>query len=133
MWGLKFRGGGIQCDAYGIRYHWWSGLFIISEIHVCFLFFLLSWAVQSSASRNSLVEALLLPGCLCIVVLVYNPVLVLLYLVNFLFFGSAQPSLSEILLCSLLSYSCCSLLLSGTPSSRAVHLRSSLPPQCYDC
>ena len=91
--------------------HWWSGLFIISIIHVCFLLFLLSWALQSLASRNSLFQALLLPVCLYIVVLVYNPILLPLLLVNFLFLGSAEPSLSEMLLCTLLSYRCYSLLL----------------------
>ena len=56
--------------------HWWSGVFIISVIHVCFLLFLLSWAVQSPTNRNSL----LLPVGLYIVALVYNPLLLPLFL-----------------------------------------------------
>ena len=91
--------------------HWWSGVFIISVIHVCFLLFLLSWALQSPTSRNSLFQALLVPVCLYIVVLVYNPLLLPLFLVNFQVLGSAEPSLSKMLLCTLLSYRCCSLLL----------------------
>ena len=90
--------------------HWWSGVFIIIVIHVCFLLFLLSWALQSPTSRNSLFQALLLPVCLYIVVLVYNPLLLPLFLVNFMVLGSAEPSLSKMLLCTLLSYRCCSLL-----------------------
>ena len=68
-----------------------------------------------------------------IVVLVYNPVLLPLFLVNFLVLGSAEPSLSKMLLYTLLSYRCYSLLLQGTPSSQAIHVRSSLPSQYYDC
>ena len=89
----------------------WSGVFIISVIHVCFLLSMLSWALQSPTSRNSLFRALLLPFCLSIVVLVYNPLLLPLFLVNFLVLGFAEPSLSKMLLCTLLSYKCCSLLL----------------------
>ena len=89
---------------------WWSGLFITSVIHGCFMLFLWSWALLSLASRNSLFRALLLPVCLYIVVLVYNLVLVPLFLVNFMFLGSAEPTLSDLLLCTLLSYRCCSLL-----------------------
>ena len=74
------------------------------------MMFVSSWALQSPASRNSLFHALLLPVCLYIVVLVYNPVLLPLFLVNFMFLGSAEPSLSEMLLCTLLLYKYCSLL-----------------------
>ena len=55
--------------------HWWSGVFIIIVIHVCFLLFLFSRALQSPASRNSPFQALLLSVCLYIVVLVCNPLL----------------------------------------------------------
>ena len=55
--------------------HWWSGLFIISVIHGCFMLFVSSWALHSPTSRNSLFHALLLPVCWYTVVLVYNPVL----------------------------------------------------------
>ena len=79
-------------------------------IHGCFLLFLLSWALQSTTSKNSLLYALLLYVCMYIVVLVYNPVLLPLFVVNFLVLGSAEPSLSKMLLCTLLSYRCCSLL-----------------------
>ena len=89
---------------------WLSGLFIISVIHGCFMLFLSSWALQSPANSYSLFHAPLLPVCLYIVVLVYNPVLLPLVLVNFMFLGSAGPSLSEMPLCTLLSYRCCSLL-----------------------
>ena len=89
---------------------WWSGLFIIGVIHGCFMLFLLSWALQSPGSRNSRFQALLLPVWLYIVVLVYNPVLLPLFLVNFMFLGSAEPNLLEMPLCTLLSYRCCSLL-----------------------
>ena len=99
----------MRCLLYPLP-HWWSGLFIISVIYGCFMLFLSSWALQSPASRNSLFQALLLPVCLYIVVLVYNPVLLPLFLVNFMFLGSAEPGLSEMLLCTLLSYRCCSLL-----------------------
>ena len=34
--------------------HWWSGVFIITVIHGCFLLFLLIWTLQSPTSRNSL-------------------------------------------------------------------------------
>ena len=133
--GAEGGGGGghtVRCLWYPLP-HWLCGLFIISLFHVCFLLFLSSWALQSPASRNSLFQALLLPVCLYIVVLVYNPALLPLFLVNILFLGSAEPSLSEMLLCTLLSYRCCSLLLQGTPSSQAVHVTSSLPSQYYGC
>ena len=74
------------------------------------MMFVSRWALQSPASRNSLFNALLLPVCLYTVVLVDNPVLLPLFLVNFMFLGSAEPSLSEMLLCTLLLYRCCSLL-----------------------
>ena len=66
--------------------------------------------MQSPASWNSLFHALLVPVCLYIVVLVYNPKLIPLFFVNFMFLGSAAPKLSKMLLCTLLSYRCCSLL-----------------------
>ena len=91
--------------------HSWSGVFIISVIHVCFRLFLSRWALQSPTSRNSLFQAPLLPVCLYLVVLVYNPVLLPLFLVNFTFLGFAEPSLSKMLLCTLLSYRRRSLLL----------------------
>ena len=53
------------------------------------MLFLSSMALQSLASRNSLFQALLLTACLYIVVLVYNPKLLPLLLVNFTFLGSA--------------------------------------------
>ena len=87
----------MRCSWYPIP-GWWSGLFIISVIHVCFLLFLSSLALQSLASRNSLFQALLLAVCLYIVVLVYNPVLIPVFLVILLFLGFAEPSLSEMLL-----------------------------------
>ena len=90
--------------------HWWSGLFIISVIHGWYMLFLSSWALQSPASRNSLFPAMLLTVCLYIVVLVYHPVLLPLFLVNFMFLGCAEPSLSELLLCTLLSCRCRSVL-----------------------
>ena len=123
MWGLKFRGGGhtVRLLWYPLP-HWWSGVFIISVIHVCFLLFLWSWALQSPASRHSLFQALLLPVCLYIVVLVYNPLLLPLFLVIFMVLGSAKRSLSKMLLCTLFSYTCCALWLCGTPSSHAVHV-----------
>ena len=83
--------------------HLWVGLVIIRVIHVCFLLFLSSWALQTLASRNSLFHALLLRGCLYIVALVYNPLFLPLFLVNFLFLVAAGPSPSERLLCKLLS------------------------------
>ena len=96
--GLNFfwgEGGGqghaLRCLLYPLP-HWWSGLFIISVIHGCFMLFLSSWAPQSPASRNSLFQALLLPSCLYIVVLVYNPVLLSPFLMNFMFLGSAEPT-----------------------------------------
>ena len=84
--------------------HWWSSVFNISVIHVCFLLFLLSWALHSPTSRSSPFQALLLHVCLYIVVLVYNPSLSPPFLLNVLFLGSAEPSLSKMLLCTLLSY-----------------------------
>ena len=57
------------------------------------MMFVSSWALHSPPRRNSLFHALLLPVCLYIVVLVYNPVLLPLFLVNFMFLGSAEPSL----------------------------------------
>ena len=108
----NFRGGGghtLRRLWYPLS-HWWSGVFILMVIHVCFLLFLLSWALQSPTNRNSLFQALLLPVCLYIVVLVYNPLILPLFLVNFMVLGSAEPSLWKILLCTLLSYRCCSLL-----------------------
>ena len=97
MWGLKFpgragQGHTLRCLWYLLP-HWWSGVFIIMVIYVCFLLFLLSWALQSPTGRNSLFQAVLLPACLYIVVLVYNPLLLPLFLVNFVFLGSAEPSL----------------------------------------
>ena len=73
----------MQCLWYPLP-HWWSGVFISSVLHVCFLLFLSSWALQTPTSRNSLFQALLLPACLYIVVFVYNPILLTLFLVNFL-------------------------------------------------
>ena len=74
------------------------------------MMFVLSWALRSPANTNSLFHALLLPLCLYTVVLVYNPILLPLFLVSFMFLGSAEPSLSEMLLCTLLLYKCCCLL-----------------------
>ena len=74
------------------------------------MLFVWNWALQSPASRNSQFHALLLRVYLYIVVLVYNPVLLPLFLVNLMFLGSKEPSLSEMLLCTLISYSCRSLL-----------------------
>ena len=54
--------------------------------------------------RDSLFQTLALRVCLYIVVLVYNPPLLPLLLVNFMVLGSAEPRLSKMLLCNLLSY-----------------------------
>ena len=87
--------------------HWWSRVFINIVIHVCFLLF--RRALQSPTSRNSHFSPWY-TFCLYIVVLVYNPLLPPLFLVNFMVMGSAKPSLSKMLLCTLVSYKCCSLL-----------------------
>ena len=96
MCGLEFRRGGaysamlmasITTLVVGFVYHY--------VIRVCFLLFLLSLPLQSPASRNCLLQDLLLYVCLYIVVLVYNPILLPLLLVNFLFLGFEEPSLFE--------------------------------------
>ena len=118
MWGLKFLGGGggggqghiVRCLCYPLP-HWWSGVFIMSVIHVCFLLFLSSRALESPTGRNPLFQALLLLVCLHIVVSAYNLVLLPLFVVNFLFLGSGELSISKMLLCTLLSYRCCLVLL----------------------
>ena len=70
-------------------------MFIISVIHVFSLLFLMSLAVQSLPGRNFLFHALLLRVCLYIVVLVYNPLLLPLFLLNFLVLGFEESSLSK--------------------------------------